>query len=484
MIDMTVTELARATGAAVLLDPGERVAGDVVTDSREVGAGDVFVAFAGERSDGNAFLAQAARSGAGAVVASAEVPAEALGAAREAGCAVLRAEGDDCEEFLLRLARDRRDRHPEWLVLAVTGSVGKTTTKELLAAGVGATRRCHATRGNLNSLIGLPLTVLSAPEDAEVLVCELGMNHPGEIGRMAAACRPALACITNVGTSHIGILGSRENIARAKAEVVQGLAAHDGVGPALALTSSNDFGALIEEGFCRPAGVGVLRVGGGAGDAVRASDVTLDAEGRAHLMVSCADGWSRRVALSLPGRRVVDDFLLALALVWRAGLDRDAAAAAMEAVAPTSMRLDVREAPCGARVIDDSYNAAPASMASSLDVLASMGAAGRRVAVLGEMGELGDEAERLHGYVGAYAAAKGVDLLVLIGGELADAMAEAALTMGLSEDAVERFATVGEALSAMGPALAPGDLVLVKASRAAGLDSFVRGVLADVRQDR
>ena len=478
MISMTVTDLAAATGAAVLLGAGGALAGDVVIDSREVGAGDVFVAFAGERSDGNAYLAQAARAGAGAVVASAEVPAEALDAARGAGCAVLRAAGDDSEEFLLRLARHKRDAHPEWLVLAVTGSVGKTTTKEMLAAGVGATRRCHATRGNLNSLIGLPLTVLSAPEDAEVLVCELGMNHAGEIGRMAAACRPALACITNVGTSHIGLLGSRENIARAKAEVVSGLVAHDGVGPALALTSSGDYTPFIEEGFCRPAGVDVVRVGEGGPDAVRASDVTLDAEGRARLTVTCADGWSREVALSLPGRKVVDDFLLALALVWRAGLDRDAAVRAIEAMEPTSMRLDVREAPCGARVIDDSYNAAPASMASSLDVLASMETTGRRVAVLGEMGELGDEAPRLHGYVGAYAAAKGVDLLVLIGGELAGAMAEAALTMGLSEDAVERFATVGEAVAAMGPVLGTGDLVLVKASRASGLDSFVRGVLA------
>ena len=478
MISMSVTELAEATGAAVLLDPGERLVGDIAIDSRKVGAGDVFVAFAGERSDGNAYLAQAARAGAGAVVASAEVPAEALDAAREAGCAVLRAAGDDCEEFLLRLARHRRDAHPEWLVLAVTGSVGKTTTKEMLAAGVGATRRCHATRGNLNSLIGLPLTVLSAPEDSEVLVCELGMNHAGEIARMAAACRPALACITNVGTSHIGILGSRENIARAKAEVVSGLAAHDGVGPALALTSSGDFTGFIEEGFCRPAGAEVVRVGSGEADAVRAEGVTLDANGCARLTVRCADGWSREVALSLPGRKVVDDFLLALALIWRAGLDRDAAAAAIEAMEPTSMRLDVREAPCGARVIDDSYNAAPASMASSLDVLASMETAGRRVAVLGEMGELGDEAERLHGYVGAYAAAKGVDLLVLIGDELAGAMAEAALTMGLSEDAVERFSTVEEAVDVIGPVLAPGDLVLVKASRASGLDNFVRGVLA------
>ena len=478
MIRMSVTELSRATGARVLLDAAAEVAGEVVIDSRRVAPGALFVAFPGERVDGNDFLAMAASSGAAAVVATAEPPEEALEAARAHGCSVLRAEGDDGEEFMLRLARAWRERHPEWLVLAVTGSVGKTTTKEMLAAGAGATRRCHATAGNLNNLIGLPLTVLSAPEDAEVLVCELGMNHPHEIDRLAHACMPALAAITNVGTSHIGILGSRENIARAKAEVVSGLAAHDGVGPALALASSGDFTGFISDGFARPAGVDVMLVGTREGDLVRAGDVALDASGRASLTVSCSDGWSRRVSLSLPGAKVVDDFLLALALIWRAGLDRDAAVDAIERMEPTAMRLDVRPAPCGARVIDDSYNAAPASMASSLDVLASMECEGRRVAVLGEMGELGDEAARLHGYVGAYAAAKGVDLLVLVGGELADEMAEAARTMGLSEDAVERFGTVEEAVDVIGPVLAPGDLVLVKASRAAGLDGFVRGVLA------
>ncbi len=478
MLRMTVSDIARATGAAVLLEGARDVAGEVVVDSREAGEGRLFVAFPGERVDGNAYLAAAARAGAAAVVATAEPPAEALEAARAAGCAVLRAAGDDGEEFLLRLAAAWRELHPGWLVLAVTGSVGKTTTKEMLAAGAAAQRRTHATRGNLNSLIGLPLTVLAAPEDAEVVVLELGMNHPHEIERLSAACRPALAAITNVGTSHIGILGSRENIARAKAEVVSGMRAHEGVGPALALASSSDFTPFIADGFARPAGVDVMTVGSGEGDLVRAAGVSLDDAGRARFTAACADGWSREVALSLPGARLVDDFLLALALLWRAGLDRDAAVDAICRMEPTSMRLDVVRAPSGARLIDDSYNAAPASMASSLDVLSSMACAGRRIAVLGEMGELGDEAARLHGYVGAYAAARGVDLLVLVGGALADEMAEAARTMGLSEDAVERLATVEDALRVIGPVLAEGDLVLVKASRAAGLDRFVKGVLA------
>lgn len=477
MICMSIGDVARATGAEVLLEGASDVRGEVVIDSRAVAPGGMFVAFAGERVDGNAYLASAASAGAAAVVASSAVAEKDLDAARAAGCAVLRAAGDDCEEFLLRLARAWRELHPGWLVVAVTGSVGKTTTKEMLAAGFGSQRRCHATRGNLNNLIGGPLTVLSTPEDAEVVVCELGMNHAHEIERLSAACQPALAAITNVGTSHIGLLGSRENIARAKAEIVSGMRDHGGLSRALALTSSGDFTPFIEEGFCRPAGVGVMRVGSSAADDVRALGVTLDDEGRATVEIACADGWRRTARLAVPGRAAADDLLLAVALIWRAGLDRDAAVDAIETMPATSMRLDVREAASGARVIDDSYNAAPASMASSLDVLASMACTGRRVAVLGEMGELGDEAPRLHGYVGAYAAAKGVDLLVLVGDALAGEMAEAARTMGLSEDAIERFATVEDAVRVIGPVLGEGDLVLVKASRAAGLDNFVRGVL-------
>ena len=478
MIRMSIPEIAQATGASVLLEGAREVTGEVVIDSRAVSEGGLFVAFAGERVDGNAYLAPAARAGAAAVVASAEVAEDTLAAARESGCAVLRAEGDDCEEFMLRLARAWRERHPEWLVVGVTGSVGKTTTKEMLAAGIGSQRRTHATVGNHNNLLGLPLTLFSVPEGTEVVVCELGMNHLHEIERMAAACAPTLSCITNVGTSHIGLLGSRENIARAKAEIVSGMRPHGDLAPALALLSSGDFTPFIADGFARPAGVDVVLSGTGETDEVRAGTVTLGETGCATVELSCSDGWSRRVTLSVPGRKVVDDLLLALALIWRLGLDRDRALDAIESMRATHMRLDVQTAPSGARVIDDSYNAAPASMASSLDVLSSMACEGRRVAVLGEMGELGDEAARLHGYVGAYAAAKGVDLLVLVGDELADEMAEAARTMGLSEDAIERFETVEKATEVMGPVLGAGDVVLVKASRAAGLDAFVRGVLA------
>ena len=478
MFRMKVSQVVAATGATLLAGPDDACVSGIAIDSRKVEKGGVFVAFPGENVDGNRFAPQAVDSGAGLVVITAD-PADGLLESAEArGCAIVRAAGDNGERFMLALASAWRDEHPSWLVVGVTGSVGKTTTKDMLRCGISSQLCTHATAGNFNNLIGLPLTVLSAPEDSEVLVCELGMNHPHEIDRLAAACQPTLAVITNVGTSHIGLLGSRENIARAKAEIVGGLVDHGELRRTLTLTSANDFTPFIADGFARPAGVDVLMAGSRAEDDVRAADVMLSAEGCATLTASCSDGWSREVTLSVPGRQVVPDFLLALSVIWRLGLDRDLACEAIERMPATHMRLDVQMAPSGARVIDDSYNAAPNSMAASLDVLAQMACSGRRIAVLGEMGELGADEGRLHGYVGAYAAAKGLDLLVFIGHELAGQMAEAARTVGQSEDALEVFPDVASAAATLGPILSEGDLVLVKASRAAGLDGFVKEVLA------
>ena len=476
MLTMSVTDLVRATGATVLSEGAPEVKGTVVIDSRAVEPGSVFVAFKGEKVDGNAYLDAALNAGAALVVATAEPAPSTLELARARKATVLRAANDDGIAWMLAAARAWREAHPEWVVLGVTGSVGKTTTKEMLAAGVASQRRCFRTQGNLNSLYGLPMTLFSVPEGTEVVVAEMGMDHPHEIDRMSEAAAPVMAVVTNVGTSHIGALGSRENIACAKAEIVSGMRAHEGVEPALFQLKDGDFTPLISDAADK-AGVESVLVGGRDGFP-RAEGVAMDGEGRAHFTLACADGWSRQVALGVPGAKVVDDFLLAFAVIERLGLDRNTAVDAIEQMRATSMRLDVRTTASGARVIDDSYNAAPASMASSLDVLAAMSATGRKIAVLGEIAQLGDDDRRLHGYVGAYAAAKGVDLLVLIGGTLADEMAEAARTMGLSEDAIERFATVEDAVRVMGSVLTKGDVVLVKASRAAGLDAFVEGVLA------
>ena len=182
--------------------------------------------------------------------------------------------------------------------------------------------------------------------------------------------------------------------------------------------------------------------------------------------------------LPIPGRHAIDDLALALSLVERAGLDVQKAASSLATLERTGMRLEVKTSPKGVTVVDDSYNASPSSMAAALDVFKSLRVEGKRFAVLGEMGEMGDEAPRLHALVGAYAAACAPDMLVLIGSDLASEMAEAALSVGFSGDAIERFENVDTALDTIGPILVAGDAVLVKASRSAGLDRFAKGVMS------
>jgi UDP-N-acetylmuramoyl-tripeptide--D-alanyl-D-alanine ligase len=477
MIRMSIREMVEATGSTLVCGADSPCFVGVQIDSRKVEGSNLFVAFKGEQVDGNRFCDSAIDKGAAAVVVTDEPSPETLVAAERTGAAVVRAKDDDGEEFMLALAEAWRKANPQWVVVGVTGSVGKTTTKEMLAAGIGAVRRVHATKGNFNNLLGVPLTLFAADAADEVLVVEMGMNNAGELTRIAKAARPQVAVITNVGTAHIGLLGSRDNIARAKAEVVEGLVAVAGIEPAVVLSATDDYADFIEKNYAREVGARTFLVGAKDESAVWATDVTLDENGLPSVVVHFGDGTLIEGTLSVPGKAMVFDLLSALGAVEALGLDRQAAFAAIERFSSGKMRLEVKQKGGTCRVIDDSYNASPASMAASIDVLCSMRCDGRRIAVIGEMGELGGEAERLHAMVGAYAAAKDLDLLIIVGGELADVMAEAARTMGYSEDHLERFETASDAARVMAQVFTEDDLVLVKASRAVGLDRFVEEVL-------
>ena len=481
MMQMTPAEVARVTGAQLLVD-GSRPCTALTIDSRTAGPDRAFVAIVGERTDGNSFAEAAVQAGAPFVTLTADAPAGLIDVAREADCALLRAADDDAEEFLLRLAAHVRAAH-DWAVVAVTGSVGKTTTKDLTAAALAGSYRVHATVGNYNNLLGLPLTILAAPEDAQVLVLEMGMNHAGEIDRLAACAAPHLAAITNVGTAHIGLLGSREGIARAKAEIVPHVAADHGVscvGPIeqrLFLVGEDDFTPFIADECAGALGLPVTRVGWSEVNDVRGSQLAFDDGGHPSFCVTLPDGRSQQLGLALTGRASATDALIALGIATRLGVDVGVAAQRLAEARVTRMRQEVHTRADGLRVIDDSYNASPESMAAALDVLFSLNCEGKRVAVLGEMGEQGDEAPRLHQLTGAYAAAKNPEILAIIGGELADQMAEGATTMGMDIGQIARYDTVDAALDALAPVLGSQDLVLVKASRSAGLDAFAKGVL-------
>ena len=482
MVEIAVKYIESVTGARGVAGNGERLCRGVFIDSRLVEPDGIFVAFAGERVDGNDYAERALEAGAGAVVLTREPTEDERAVATRHGAAIFVT--DDPEEFLLRLAQGYRARLRS-TVIAVTGSIGKTTTKDILAATLSKRYRVHATAGNYNNLIGMPLTILSAPKDTQVMVLEMGMDGPGQIERMSRCAQPAYAVITKIGTSHVGMLGSRENIARAKAEVLAGMPASsvnfEGSHTALMLSGEDDFTPCIIENFARPAGVDVVLCGMSADDDVSARNIELDATGCASFDIMLENGSQYRTGLSIPGRPAVQNALFAAAIAQRMGVPQYEIDEAFHELKITGHRQELRGAPCGARLIDDCYNASPESMAAGLDLLSSLPAAGDRVAVLGEMGELGEESERLHGLVGAYAAAKKLDLLICVGGPHAEAIARSARLMGMSAESIFCVPTPEAALERWGSTLAAGDLVLVKGSHAVGLERFVEGVMGDAR---
>lgn len=482
MIEIAVHGLAQAGAARLLAGDPQRVARGCVIDSRQVRDGSIFVAFPGERVDGNDFAERALEAGAACVVMT-RMPDEALLArAAECGSAVLFV--DDPQEFLLLVAAWWRERM-DATVIGVTGSIGKTTTKDILAQILRRRYRVHVTGGNFNNLIGMPLTVLAAPADTEMLILEMGMSAFGEIERLSLCARPDFAVITKVGTSHIGMLGSREGIARAKGEIVAGMSATDPADGSsrsrLVLCAEDDFTPFIEREIAAPAGVEVLRVGRTEGADVTASDIRLAADGCPEFTVTFADGGAFATKLSVPGVQSVQNALFGIALGHELGIGAADIDAALRDLTVTGRRQEMRRARVGARIIDDSYNASPESMAAGLDLLCTLPCEGARVAVLGEMGEMGGEAPRLHALIGAYAAAKKLDRVVCVGGANAACMAEAVRMFGTPEDRVAVVEDHAAALALVEPVLGPSDLMLVKGSRFVGLDRVVEGLCSDAR---
>lgn len=477
MIEIAVRYLEKVTGAVPWTGNADRVCRGVVIDSRKVGEDAIFVAFAGERVNGNAFAPAAIEAGAAAVILTEEPSRDLIRLADAHECAVFTC--DDPEEFLLRLAQGYRARMRA-TVVAVTGSIGKTTTKDVLASLLSTRYRVHVTEGNLNNLIGMPLTILSAPRDTEVMVLEMGMDGPGQIERLSRCAQPTYAVITKVGTSHIGRLGSRENIARAKAEVLAGMPRSEenfeGHHARLVLSGEDDFTPFIIENFAKPAGVEVLLCGTSADDDISVSHIELDEEAHPSFDITFADGASFRSKLALTGEQSVVNALFAAAVAAELGVARYEINEVFANLSITGRRQEVRRAATGARIIDDSYNASPESMAAGLRLLATLPCSGARVAVLGEMGELGGEAARLHELTGAFAAAIRPDLLICVGGENAAAMAAAARLMGLDESSVIQVPTCERLTTRYAKSFGPRDLVLVKASRFVGLDRFVEEV--------
>lgn len=454
-VALTVAMVAEATGGRLANgDPGRTFTG-VATDTRTIAPGSLFVALRGERFDAHDFLADAIHGGAIGVLV--ETAPDAPGAA-----AVIVV--PDTLVALQALARAVR-RASGARVVAITGSAGKTTTKEvtadLLAAGGF---RVHRNRGNLNNHIGLPLSLIELAAGFDVAVVELGMNHAGEIRTLVAIAEPEIRVWTNVGDAHVGHFGSREAVADAKAEVLE----H--AGPRAVVVANADDPLVM----ARVAAGTVRRItfGESTGADVRATAV--DDRGFDGVAARVASGGDEAdVHVPLAGRANLSNVLAAIAVAGECGVPLATIAPALAALRPVARRGVSYRLGRDIRVVDDSYNASPAALDAALSALAVTPAGGRRVAVVGEMLELGASADRLHEASGRSVARAGVSLLVAIGGVAVDALVRGAVEAGLPAGCVHRFIDSATAAAAIGQIVTSGDLVLVKGSRGIRTDLVV-----------
>ncbi|MFI1193809.1 UDP-N-acetylmuramoyl-tripeptide--D-alanyl-D-alanine ligase [Micromonospora sp. NPDC020750] len=445
MIPLTLAEVAGAVdGRLLAADPAARVTGPVEFDSRKVSAGTLFVAFPGEKVDGHDYAAAAVEAGAVAVLGTREVPGVPM---------VLVA---DALDAMGRLARAVVDRLPELTVIGLTGSSGKTTTKDLIAQLTVRLGPTVAPPGSFNNELGHPWTALRADPDTRFLVLEKGARGVGHVRYLCEVVPPRISVVLNVGVAHLGEFGSVENIALAKGELVESLPA-DG----LAVLNADD---PLVDAMAGRTRARVVRYGEAAHADVRAVDVTLDGRGRASYTLVTPEG-SAPVRLGLTGRHQVSNSLAAAAVARELGMSLTELAAALgELGLVSTRRMDVFERPDGVTVIDDSYNANPASMAVALRALAGMRGGGRTLAVLGYMAELGPYERDGHLEVGRLAAGLGVDRLLVVG-EPAAPIHEGATAVEDWGGGSVLLTDQAAAVEVLRGELRPGDVVLVKGSR-------------------
>lgn len=475
-------EIADATGGTVTVPPSSTDDGAcrICWDSREVRAGDLYVALPGERVDGHDFMAAAIDAGASAALVSATLNDSVLDAAQRAGCAIVTVE--NVQTAIVDLARAWRGQL-QGKVMALTGSSGKTTTKNLVRDVLAAQGSVIATQGNQNNELGVPATLLRADEQTDAVIVEMGMRGVGQLEDLCAYVRPDMALVTNVGESHIELLGSRDNIAAAKAEAL--VALPDATGIAF-LNASDDFAAvMVEHAHLRERGVRVVFFDGSGCNPqsytaemrpeVYASGCSIDDAGHTSFTLHTPRG-AAPCQLQLLGTHNVHNACAAAAVGATLGMDVNDIVAALEAARSMGGRQQVVHTNEGATIIDDAYNANPDSMRASLQTFSQMKAAGQRIAVLGDMFELGDFALAGHAQMGRLAADAHLDLLICVGA-LSRETARAARDAGMSADSVIEVDDADQALALLDGKLSEGDVVLIKASHGVELDRVVKGLI-------
>jgi UDP-N-acetylmuramoyl-tripeptide--D-alanyl-D-alanine ligase len=464
VIPLSLAQLARITGGRLDGDPEVVVSGEVVIDSRRVGPGGLFAAVAGDRSDGHDFAAAAVAAGAAAVLATRPVPVPSVLVA-------------DVPAALGALARFVVDSLPATQIAGITGSSGKTSTKDLAAQLVERLGPTIAPAGSFNNEFGHPLTVLRADAATRYMVLELSARGRGHIAYLCRIAPPRYGMVLNVGRAHAGEFGGLDQVALAKGELVEALPAAGGV----AILNADD-PRVLALASRTPARIVTFSAAPDSAAPVRAADVRLDELGRPSFTLLTPEG-PAPVALRLHGSHNVPNALAAAALAHELGLGlADIADGLSAAVARSRWRMEVRQRPDGVTVINDAYNANPESVRAALDALRHMVRDGRGFAVLGHMAELGDTSRASHEDTGEYAAqvlGPALAGLIAVGEEAAPLLTGARRVRSWHGEAVG-VADGAAALDVLANQLKPGDVVLVKASRAARLEGVAADLLVEL----
>jgi UDP-N-acetylmuramoyl-tripeptide--D-alanyl-D-alanine ligase len=457
LIPLALARIAEITrGRLDGASPETVVSGPVVIDSRKAEPGALFAALRGERSDGHDFAGEAVAAGAVAVLAEREVGAPAVIV-------------DDVLAAMGALAHAVVEQLSGVTVIGLTGSAGKTSTKDLLAHLATRQGPTIAPAGSYNNEIGHPLTVLRAGEDTRYLVLEMGARGLGHITHLTRIAPPDIGIVLNVGSAHIGEFGSRDVVARAKGELVEALSAQG-----TAILNADD--PLVRAMAARTSAA-VVTFGRAPDATVRAIDETLDDAGRSQFTLVTPEG-SAQVSLRLHGAHAVANALAAAAAARRIGIPVGEIAEALSKAEPVSRwRMEVTERPDGVTVVNDAYNANPESVRAAIDTVVHMAREGRAFAVLGGMAELGASTVKEHEKIGAYAARRGLAGLITVG-ETAAAVLKGAEQVGTWTGERVQVEDVGAAVAALAERLRPGDVVLIKGSRVAGLERVAQAVLS------
>jgi UDP-N-acetylmuramoyl-tripeptide--D-alanyl-D-alanine ligase len=443
---LTFRQIAEMTGGE-LVQGGDVAIDSVVIDSREVKADSVFFAITGERLDGHQFLAQALTTARGAVVSN--VPENA-----PADKGIIRVA--DTTIALQNLARSIRERNP-FTLIAITGSAGKTTTKEMIATLVASERRTFKSWGNFNNLIGCPLCIDNTPDDAEVVVSEMGMNHKGEIAQLAGLLHPDVGVYTNIGPVHIEFFGTIEKIAEAKRELLENVKP----GGTIILNADNPYVMNISRGFeGRKLTYGIDHDADFRGVNIRERG----------LLGTSFEVAGHSFSLSLPGRHNLENLLAAIATARAIGISWEGIERGVSNLKPAAHRGIILDAG-GATIYDDTYNSNPYALGRALTLMEQADVTGRRIAVIGDMLELGEKEFDYHRDAGR-AIPRSIDVVIGVG-KRSRALLEGAAEAGFVNGNRHHFDDASGAAEFLKTFIRPGDLVLIKASRGIGLDRTV-----------